>query len=250
MDRIRLSGRDENNPCMVITMDQIVLFKEKIREKPENEAEALEYLSSYSNDYLSTISAVAVTYFPSGLQKSGVDISTLSWRYISPEVVQKVVNKGEIYSSAGGFRIEDPDLNGLIKDLEGSVDSVMGFPVLLTERLIAQLRYEERGETPSPVNPSPLRQLSDRFNSAAVAEADVMPPPAPPVNRSIHVSESSTVSVESTNSSNGSDPKRLFGTVRESSTSTDAIWASANTCVTDSGGGGDGMINMAQHMDL
>ena len=51
------------------------------------------------------------------------------WKDISDEVIQRVISRGEIYASAGGFRVEDPDLNPLILDIEGSIDSVMGLPV-------------------------------------------------------------------------------------------------------------------------
>jgi len=51
------------------------------------------------------------------------------WKDISDEVIQRVISRGEIFASAGGFRVEDPDLNPLILDIEGSIDSVMGLPV-------------------------------------------------------------------------------------------------------------------------
>ena len=51
------------------------------------------------------------------------------WKDISDEVIQRVISRGEIYASAGGFRVEDSDLNPLILDIEGSIDSVMGLPV-------------------------------------------------------------------------------------------------------------------------
>ena len=56
-------------------------------------------------------------------------LSIVFWKDISDEVIQRVISRGEIYASAGGFRIEDPDLNPLILDIEGSIDSVMGLPV-------------------------------------------------------------------------------------------------------------------------
>ena len=55
--------------------------------------------------------------------------TTVFWKDISDEVIQRVILRGEIYASAGGFRVEDSDLNPLILDIEGSIDSVMGLPV-------------------------------------------------------------------------------------------------------------------------
>lgn len=73
--------REENSfsEKIILTADQIVLFDNKIREKPVDEKQAKNYLSSYSNKSVSTVSAVVVTHYPSGAQRSGVDIATVFW---------------------------------------------------------------------------------------------------------------------------------------------------------------------------
>ena len=55
---------------------------------------------------------------------------------ISPEIVRNVISRGLIFTSAGGFRIEDEDLNALLKGIDGSVDSVLGMPLDATVRVI------------------------------------------------------------------------------------------------------------------
>eukprot|EP01038_Epipyxis_sp_PR26KG_P011076 gene11076-14871_t len=142
----RLEIANETEPCIIITMDQITLYDGKVREKPINESEAFEFLSSYSNNYVSTLSAVIITAFPSKKQKAGLDTATVHWHNISDEIVKKVITKGQIFSSAGGFRIEDEDLNPLIKNIEGTVDSVMGFPIDLTENLINEVLIQLHNE--------------------------------------------------------------------------------------------------------
>ena len=62
--------------------------------------------------------------------------STVTFGYIDSRVVEKVIAKGHIYSSAGGFRIEDEDLNPLILNIDGAVDSVLGMPMDATVRVI------------------------------------------------------------------------------------------------------------------
>ena len=62
LGRLNVTG----DPFVLLTSDQIVLFGSEIREKPTNEAEAIEFLSSYSNQEVSTISAVVATHYPSG----------------------------------------------------------------------------------------------------------------------------------------------------------------------------------------
>eukprot|EP01033_Poteriospumella_lacustris_P001044 gene1044-755_t len=45
-------------------------------------------------------------------------------------------------SSAGGFRIEDPELNPLLIDIDGTLDSVFGMPVKLTFELLSDLMQD------------------------------------------------------------------------------------------------------------
>ena len=120
---------EKGEPFVLITSDQIVYFNGEVREKPINEEEACTFLASYSKSAVQTVSATVATHWPSGRQASDVDVATVLWREIPDDVVRRVVARGEIFASAGGFRVEDPDLNPLILDIEGGVDSVMGLPV-------------------------------------------------------------------------------------------------------------------------
>lgn len=135
----KLEMMDWKEPAILLTFDQIVLYRTNVREKPETRAEAIEFLSSYSNDAVSTVSAVVVTHIPSGIQMSSIDIATVYWKEIPDKVVERVVDRGATMTSAGGFLVEDEDLNGLVKGIDRPVDSVMGMPVDLTMRLIADV---------------------------------------------------------------------------------------------------------------
>ncbi len=137
MKKLQKEGWDQSS--MVITADQIVLYKQQIREKPESEEQAIEFLSSYSEDSVMTVSAVVVTHYPSGMQASNIDLATVYWKYIDDDVVRRVVAKGQVFQAAGGFCTEDPELNALIKGIDGTMDSVHGLPVVLTERLINEV---------------------------------------------------------------------------------------------------------------
>lgn len=135
----RLKDTHSKDPAVVITADQIVLYKGVIREKPDDAEMAVHYLSSYNFDKVSTVSAVVVTHYPSGVQAHGIDVATVYWGELSPAIIDKVVAKGAVLNSAGGFCVEDPDLNECVASLDGTVDSIMGLPVALTERLIEEV---------------------------------------------------------------------------------------------------------------
>jgi len=132
----RLKAEKVKGPLILLTADQVVVFQNQVREKPLNDSEAKTFLSSYSNDYVSTVSAVVATHYPSERQACDVDVAHVFWNEIPQDAVERVVARREIFSSAGGFRIEDPDLNLLLRDIDGSLDSVVGLPVAATARII------------------------------------------------------------------------------------------------------------------
>ena len=134
-----------SNPSILITADQVVLFKGVVREKPINAEEAQAFLSSYSNSSVSTVSAVVATCIPSRKQASAVDISTVHWSTISQETVDKVLARGVVYSTAGGFVIEDDDLQHLVVSIDGSKDSVQGLPM----KCLVDVITKALDETPS-----------------------------------------------------------------------------------------------------
>jgi septum formation protein len=135
-----------NSEKLILTADQIVLFEQQIREKPESEQQAREYLESYSEKSVSTVSAVVITHYPSGIQSSGFDIASINWNLLPSDVIAEVVAEREIFSCAGGFRIEDPLLQPFIHSIDGSFDSVLGLPVKLVINLVAEvLSYLDSG---------------------------------------------------------------------------------------------------------
>ena len=133
--------RDKSESRVLITADQICLYKEQIREKPMDENEAYNMLASYSNDSVTTVCALVATHVPSGRQASAVDIGSVTFGEISSEVISRVVGRGRIMQSAGAFCIEDEDLHPLITHIEGGAACVMGFPVDSAARIIEQVLH-------------------------------------------------------------------------------------------------------------
>ena len=82
------------NRCLIITSDQVTIFQDCVREKPESREEAVKFLSTYSCNSLRTVCGVVVTEYPSGIQRQGSDIATVVWGSIHDDVVQRVVDKG------------------------------------------------------------------------------------------------------------------------------------------------------------
>ena len=129
-----------HEPVMLITSDQVAVYDGALREKPATKEQAKEYLESYSHHPVQTITAVVVTNTETGAQLSGVDIATVHFKPISSSVIDKLIAEGRIFHAAGGFIIEDPLLKPFIDHIEGTMDSVSGLPLELTERLMREVR--------------------------------------------------------------------------------------------------------------
>lgn len=135
----RLRSSDSSESAFIVCADTIALYKGVVREKPENVEQAIEFLSSYSHEDVSTVTAVVVTHYPSGCQAHGVDVATVHWGELSSATIDKVVAKGNVLNAAGGFIVEDSDLSKCVNSITGTSDSIMGLPVKLMVKLIKQV---------------------------------------------------------------------------------------------------------------
>lgn len=124
-------------PTVIITSDQIVLFQNEVRCKPENEEQARSFLESYQDGAIvQTISAVVATHVPSGRQSSEIDLSTIHWSGIPTSAIDDLLEtKPDIYRSCGGFLIEDPDFVNFVDRIEGELDSIRGLPIKSTKKV-------------------------------------------------------------------------------------------------------------------
>lgn len=127
-------------PAVIITSDQVVLFQNRIMEKPETEAEARFYLEN-AHIPADTITAVVVTNTDTGQQAEGVDVMTVEMHPFPPELIETYLKKGDCYTMAGGFDISDPIIKPYVKAIKGEVESGLGLPKRLTSQLLSQVGY-------------------------------------------------------------------------------------------------------------
>jgi septum formation protein len=125
-----------HGPALLITSDQVVVWRGTIREKPAYAEEARAFLRSYAEGPAETVTAVVVTHTATGLRRQGVDRATVWFRRIPEEVIAQVIARGEVFALAGGFSVTDPLLSAYIERVDGTVESVIGLPTALTHRLI------------------------------------------------------------------------------------------------------------------
>jgi len=126
-------------PALLITSDQVVIWNGKIREKPENEKEAKEFLQGYNISPAKTITAVVVTDISTGKRVEGIDIAKVYFYPFSEKDINEIIKEGEAFHMAGGFTVDGQIWTKHIKKIEGTRDSVIGLSKSLTEKLIRKV---------------------------------------------------------------------------------------------------------------
>eukprot|EP00930_Biecheleria_cincta_P007299 TRINITY_DN108505_c0_g1_i1.p1 TRINITY_DN108505_c0_g1~~TRINITY_DN108505_c0_g1_i1.p1 ORF type:complete len:499 (-),score=104.43 TRINITY_DN108505_c0_g1_i1:62-1558(-) len=122
----RLQGRE----VLLVCMDQVVSCDGVIREKPATAAEARTFLESYRQGKgASCINGMVVHNTATGKRVTAVDVSSLFWKPFPDEVVEQLIKKGDIFTCAGGFTVEAPELRPYLDRTDGSLDSIQGLPL-------------------------------------------------------------------------------------------------------------------------
>ncbi|KAI4316818.1 hypothetical protein L6164_024759 [Bauhinia variegata] len=137
----RLSLDDYVNdaePTLLITCDQVVVYEGLIREKPSSKEEAHQFLKDYSGRHAATVGSVLVTNLKTGFKKGEWDRAEIYFNEIPDETKEKLVEEGITLNMAGGLVIEHPLISPFVKEVAGTMDSVMGLPKALTKRLLKE----------------------------------------------------------------------------------------------------------------
>ena len=131
-----------SEPVILITSDQVISWNGKILEKPENNEEARKFLRGYSpSQSPKTVTAVVVVNTETGKRYEAVDIAEVVFNKIPEEVINEVVENGDMLSRAGGFAIQNTKLQKYIKKINGTWDSITGLPIEVTKALMKQAGY-------------------------------------------------------------------------------------------------------------
>ena len=124
--------------AFLVTSDQVVVHDGAIREKPEDEAEARAFIASYGVTPPSTVGAIVVTDVRTGARFAGGDRSTIVFAPVPGETIEHLVREGECMSCAGGLMVEHPKMAPLVKEIQGSMDGLMGLSKTLLGDLLGK----------------------------------------------------------------------------------------------------------------
>lgn len=130
--------KDDADPSILITGDQVVVHEGKVREKPSSKEEARQFIKGYSNGTAGTVSSVLVTNLKTGFRIGEWEKAEIHFHAIPDQVIGSLIEEDMVLNVAGALISEHPLLQPYVKQLVGTTESMMGLPKALTERLIRE----------------------------------------------------------------------------------------------------------------
>ncbi|KAK9220301.1 hypothetical protein WN943_008951 [Citrus x changshan-huyou] len=96
------------------------------------------WIADYSGGQCATVGSVLVTNLKTGFRKGEWDRVEIQFHEIPDEVIEKLIEEGIVLNVAGGLIIEHSLILPYVKQVVGAMDSVMGLPKAVTEKLIKE----------------------------------------------------------------------------------------------------------------
>lgn len=146
-DSNRRSRRPQEE-WVVLTADQVVWCDGKILEKPDDVAQAKEFVALYGNHPCTTVGCVVVTHLPSRITAWRLHTATLHFHPgglavpgAAARLVDALVRAGApVTAAAGGLLVEHPLVQPHVRRVDGTRDSVMGLCKIAVVGLLNELR--------------------------------------------------------------------------------------------------------------
>ena len=131
---------EDTKGLILLTADQVVTCNGQILEKPLNEAEFRAFIADYALYPCRTVGSTVLTKTDTGKRVEGTDSATIHLKPIPEDIIQKLLEEGEVFYCAGGLMIEHPLIQPYIDRIEGTLDSIMGLSKNLVLKLLEQCR--------------------------------------------------------------------------------------------------------------
>ncbi|HTM67756.1 MAG TPA: Maf family protein [Candidatus Binatia bacterium] len=132
-------------PSLLVTCDQVAVFRGEVREKPADAGEARRWLAQYGGTSVVTVTTVVVTDTATRRSVHGVHAATAHFAPLPPKAIDRAIARGMVLNSCGAFTIDDPDLGPYVDGLYGEGDqdelrsSIAGLPRALTRKLLSRI---------------------------------------------------------------------------------------------------------------
>lgn len=143
---IAIAAKCGVEPAVIITADQVAVYRDEIREKPATKDEAIRWLSQYDAtapvEFITTIfvSRVGGEY----ATQQQTHRSVLWYDRLPPLIIRRLVDIGTVMQSCGACALEDPLIAHYICSIDGEGTnrnihtSIIGLPIDTTLAMLAR----------------------------------------------------------------------------------------------------------------
>ena len=122
---------------VVLAADTVVAFGDRAMSKPEDAEDARRMLTLLSGTTHIVITGVTVMQKESDVRQTRVAMSAVRMRALSQAEIEGYIATGQWEGKAGGYGIQDND--PFVTRLSGSHTNVVGLPMELVEKILAEL---------------------------------------------------------------------------------------------------------------
>lgn len=119
---------DKYPDSLVISADTIVVYKDKILEKPEDEKHAMEIIKTLCNRTHQVLTGFGFILKSSNREIFKVESSMVTFRNLNQSEIRAYINTGESFDKAGGYGAQGQG-SLLIKKIDGCFYNVVGLPL-------------------------------------------------------------------------------------------------------------------------
>jgi len=125
----------KNPSTLTIAADTVVVLGAEMFGKPKSRTEARRMLSRLSGREHKVITVVVLYRHRDGRTASGVERSRVTFKTLSPSVIESYLKAVNCLDKAGAYAIQESG-DALVERLRGDYDNVVGLPLALLSRLL------------------------------------------------------------------------------------------------------------------
>jgi len=124
---------------LIIAADTLVLLGGEVFGKPGGRDQARVMLAKLSGRTHKVITAVVLYRKDQGRVVAGLEMSRVTFKKLGRKAIEDYLDSSEYLDKAGAYAIQESG-DSLVARLEGDYDNVVGLPVALLRRLMAEYR--------------------------------------------------------------------------------------------------------------
>jgi len=155
--------------AIVVGADTVVVLRGRVFGKPRDREQGAEFLRALSGRTHQVYTALQIIDGRSGRRAQGVSRTDVTMREVEPATIADYLRTGEAQDKAGAYAIQGGGRR-LIASIRGPYDNVVGMPMRLLRRLLA-----ECGISVPAKNPDELQKTSSNRVSPSAGRRPAAP---------------------------------------------------------------------------